>query len=592
MSKTLMVGTGFSGVGGITLLGCKRLNNISQLIKSLFANNEQGFAYDPNDLSTMYQDATGTIPVTAAGQPVGLMLDKSKGLVLGSECFNYVLNNINDGSESLGAYNAATRTLSNSSPSKTNHRPIFAFNVNNWGAGKRYVVKGTILSGHSKIYAIRFGSGVSFTTIPVGADGSFYAVTEAGSGILSIIYKLGEVGDIVLGDISVKELSGNHAYQTTSASRPVLGRMPEGGIRNILVSSGDRTHSSWTHHGGTKVLNVLDAKGTYKATRFSGASTSPPYILGTKAAKAGAHTLRIQVKSGSSNYTSALVMLRNNTTVVNYSTGLIDLVTGRITGIGWSSKELPNGFWECTFTQSTGISLDDSFNVYFGRTGITDSNFDIIVGEVQLESGTQATPYQETRGLTDVTESGKKDIYFLAFDGADDFLQTNNIDFTVTNETSLFAGVRKLSDAGTGTVCELGTAAETTKSAFVLLAPAANGSNHYNFRSYGSAGAAAGTPTVTAFPAPHSAVLRATGEISTNTCELLINGGSKQSVAVSQGTGNYGNYPLYIGRRGGTSLPFNGHIYSLIGVGRLSTDSETKAIEKELAKRTGVTLNV
>ena len=33
--------------------------------------------YDPSDLSTMFQDAAGTTPVTAAGQPVGLILDKS-----------------------------------------------------------------------------------------------------------------------------------------------------------------------------------------------------------------------------------------------------------------------------------------------------------------------------------------------------------------------------------------------------------------------------------------------------------------------------------------------------------------------------------
>lgn len=52
-------------------------SNFNQIIKSLFANNEQGFAYDPNDLTTMFQDAAGTVPVTGAGQPVGLMLDKS-----------------------------------------------------------------------------------------------------------------------------------------------------------------------------------------------------------------------------------------------------------------------------------------------------------------------------------------------------------------------------------------------------------------------------------------------------------------------------------------------------------------------------------
>lgn len=50
---------------------------LNQLIKSLFANNEQGFAYDINDMSTMFQDAAGTIPVTAAGQAVGLIKDKS-----------------------------------------------------------------------------------------------------------------------------------------------------------------------------------------------------------------------------------------------------------------------------------------------------------------------------------------------------------------------------------------------------------------------------------------------------------------------------------------------------------------------------------
>jgi len=43
----------------------------------LFTAGEQGAWYDPSDLSTLFQDAAGTIPVTADGDPVGLMLDKS-----------------------------------------------------------------------------------------------------------------------------------------------------------------------------------------------------------------------------------------------------------------------------------------------------------------------------------------------------------------------------------------------------------------------------------------------------------------------------------------------------------------------------------
>ena len=43
----------------------------------LFANSEQGAWYDPSDLSTLFQDAAGTTPVAADGDPVGLVLDKS-----------------------------------------------------------------------------------------------------------------------------------------------------------------------------------------------------------------------------------------------------------------------------------------------------------------------------------------------------------------------------------------------------------------------------------------------------------------------------------------------------------------------------------
>lgn len=44
---------------------------------SLFAAGEPGVWYDPSDLSTLYQDAAGTTPVTAVEQPVGRILDKS-----------------------------------------------------------------------------------------------------------------------------------------------------------------------------------------------------------------------------------------------------------------------------------------------------------------------------------------------------------------------------------------------------------------------------------------------------------------------------------------------------------------------------------
>jgi hypothetical protein len=44
---------------------------------TLFASGELGGWYDPSDLSTLFQDTAGTVPVTAAGQAVARINDKS-----------------------------------------------------------------------------------------------------------------------------------------------------------------------------------------------------------------------------------------------------------------------------------------------------------------------------------------------------------------------------------------------------------------------------------------------------------------------------------------------------------------------------------
>lgn len=183
--------------------------------------------------------------------------------------------------------------------------------------------------------------------------------------------------------------------------------------------------------------------------------------------------------------------------------------------------------------------------------------------------------------------------YYLAFDGADDFLQTNNIDFTATDEVSLFTGVRKFSDANTAVVAELSTTSDNGK-AFTLFAPALLGRAKFLFRSVGSIADLSGGAftTDTKYSAPFTVVAVGRAKISMDYMSLKLNGAVVGDAITDQGTGNYGNYPLYIGRRNGTSLPFNGRIYSLICISRLTTDAETIVLEKVIAKATGVTLNV
>src|SRR5574343_113875 len=106
--------------------------SLHQIIKQMFANGEQGFTRTPDDLSTMYQDSAGTTPVTAVGQPVGLVLDKSKGLDLSSELLT-ALSPLNSTLSSTLPPLTATSTAASGAYGATK--------VNFAQAGKTYKVK-------------------------------------------------------------------------------------------------------------------------------------------------------------------------------------------------------------------------------------------------------------------------------------------------------------------------------------------------------------------------------------------------------------------------------------------------------------------
>ena len=50
--------------------------NMGSAARAIAAANN-GLLFDIGDMSTLFQDAAGTVPVTAVGQPVGMILDRS-----------------------------------------------------------------------------------------------------------------------------------------------------------------------------------------------------------------------------------------------------------------------------------------------------------------------------------------------------------------------------------------------------------------------------------------------------------------------------------------------------------------------------------
>jgi hypothetical protein len=207
------------------------------------------------------------------------------------------------------------------------------------------------------------------------------------------------------------------------------------------------------------------------------------------------------------------------------------------------------------------------------------------VGKILDKSGRGNHATQATSASRPILRQDANGKYYLFFDGIDDSLATASIDFTSTDKMTVFAGVRKLSDATAyAMVAELSAISSSNNGAFGITAPGNSG--NYGFSTRGTLSSDLFT-TAGSYPAPVTSVMSARGAIATDTNKIRINGVEVKSGAADQGTGNYGNYPLYIGRRAGTSLPFNGHLYSLIVRGAQSSDSQIVNAENYVNSKTG-----
>lgn len=190
---------------------------------SLFSLGEQGAWYDPSDLSTLFQDSAGTTPVASDSDPVGLMLDKSQGLVLGSE----KISNTEFDVDFSGwvDYRSPIKSVT-SSVGRVEMGATFSgiYTQVTLSVGRTYEIRVTMES--SGFGAIGVGSSTSsLDTIYSGVVtlGEYvYRFTALYENSVVLVYNATGVTTnwLEVDSISVKELPGNHATQSISASRP------------------------------------------------------------------------------------------------------------------------------------------------------------------------------------------------------------------------------------------------------------------------------------------------------------------------------------------------------------------------------------
>lgn len=177
--------------------------------------------------------------------------------------------------------------------------------------------------------------------------------------------------------------------------------------------------------------------------------------------------------------------------------------------------------------------------------------------------------------------------YGLDFDGTDDWLQTSAINFTATDQMTVIAGLTKDVDTTTAIPVELSANASSTNGSFYLAAPEATGaSGNYTFFVRGTAIQTALTSGVVL--SPNTSVITGLTDISSPVRTMRRNGVQVAQQTGSLGTGNFGTHALYLGRRGGTTLPFNGRLHALIVINRVLTGSELTDAEAWVTARTPV----
>ena len=540
------------------------------IVAGLWRNGEQGVWYDPSDLSTMYQDAAGTTPVYMPGQgqvdpPVGLLLDKRKGLARGPE-------RLVNGDFSAGAANWSVSgndathiaTFSGGTlrfQSDTTSPVMLVQQLGAMVTGRWYEitvtvsawVSGSIKSDNFVQSGLTLASGAGVYKVIGLAAGTTFAFLRASANV-----------DLTIDSISLREVLGNHAYQTTTTCRPTLSAR-----YNLLLSSENLAAAPWSINGtSTRTAEFSTApNGTLTATRIqlgTLASDEVRQVFSTTAGAGVGYTAAIWLKSNTG--TDQQVRLKN--THIN----VIDNFQTVTVTPDWKRFAL-------SVTNGSSAGTGQLFGITNAAGGGAK---DVLAWGADLRvinDGVGLPEYQRVVDANNYDTVGFP--LHLRFDGVDDFLQTASVNFSGTDKLFASAALRKLSDAATGMLLELSPTLGSNSGTFYITAPGAANTGNVKLATKGTTEVNVATGS-SAFPSPASVVASAIMDIAAQLSTLRVNGAVAQTSSSSLGTGALGNYPIYIGRRAGTSLPFNGRLYSLLVRGAITPDAQIAKVERYL----------
>lgn len=260
--------------------------------------------------------------------------------------------------------------------------------------------------------------------------------------------------------VSVREVTGIHAVQATTAQKPILRR----GAVNLLTYSGDFTNAAWTKtnttYSGGKLLEDLTLTGHT--------------IINSVTASVGA-TYTVVARLKSAERTFAFVGTNGggigaHFTSVNLSTGAVTVAVGTP-----SATAIQDGdYWIVTATSpaaSSAVTISADIRasldgVWANRSyqGVAGSG--IYLFSAALFQGTYTAAQIQALGGIPITTSAPASTalgpYFWQFDGSNDSLVLGSVPFQMSDDHAVIAGAMCSSAASDKIVFSIRSAVSAT----------------------------------------------------------------------------------------------------------------------------------
>lgn len=230
----------------------------------------------------------------------------------------------------------------------------------------------------------------------------------------------------------------------------------------------------------------------------------------------------------------------------------------------------------------------DLSTVFSDVAGTTAATVNGAVGKILDKSGNgfHATAAADNTTRPTLRQSGS--LYYLEFDGSNDAMSTPSIDMTGTDKLTAFAAMRKTSDPNLFALIEFSADSNTNNGTFIMFeyAPA---TFRLGWNTKGTTKASTDVCTSSStYAAPVTAVMTGISDIGAPVRTLRLNGSQVSSKTETMGSGNLGNYPLYIGAQNLTANFFPGYLYGLIVRGASSTATQIASGERWCGTKCGI----